>query len=273
MRNTTFIYALCCPISGEIRYIGKSNNPQKRYSKHKSKTSKDNNKSKKEWFNNLISNGLSPKILILEEVDINNWKEKEKFYIKKYKELNYNLFNLNGGANGLTFGNQTSFKKGENTIKVVCLSKEGKYIKTFNSEKDGAYFIGQKSLHSVLSGKTKTAGGYIWIKEENYNSLSSKELEELINNANTNKGINNGLKTRFKSGISSWNKGINRKLKPDKNIYQYSIDNTFIKKWDNAKLASISITGSEKGGDFIGDCARGYKKTAYGFIWHYNLIN
>ena len=29
--NTTFIYGLFCPIKKQIRYIGKSNNPKKRF--------------------------------------------------------------------------------------------------------------------------------------------------------------------------------------------------------------------------------------------------
>ena len=37
----TYIYSLVCPLDGKVKYIGKSNNPYLRFSKHKSLSDKN----------------------------------------------------------------------------------------------------------------------------------------------------------------------------------------------------------------------------------------
>ena len=74
MKNT-FIYALCCPLTEEIRYIGKANKPKERFSKHK--CLQGNNLEKNKWIKELLNSNLLPIIKIIDEVSINDWKEKE----------------------------------------------------------------------------------------------------------------------------------------------------------------------------------------------------
>jgi len=174
MRTTTFIYTLSCPISGEIKYIGKANNPKSRLNEHK--RMRDKNISKNNWIKNLLDNGLSPILNILEEVTMFEWKDKEKNYIRKFRERG-NLLNLCGGANGSEFGNKTSFD-GSHARKIVCLSKEGTYIETFNSIKDSREKYGsgitdagleifkepgkQSKISMCANGLRKTAYGFKW---------------------------------------------------------------------------------------------------------------
>ena len=238
MKNT-FIYALCCPISGEVRYIGKANKPKERFTKHKSKNSKDNNKDKKEWIANLLSDNLSPVLKILEEVAIDDWKEKEKYYIKKYKNEGCNLLNICGGANGSVFGNITSFN-GRNAVKVVCLDKEGNYINTFNSVKEGSEFC-QHKIYNALKGNTKTTGNYLWLYEKKYNNISVEELKKIVENANINNSSKNGEKTQF-GKVDPWNKGLNLKKK----VIQISKDGIIIKIWNNSNEASVEFFGNQK---------------------------
>ena len=54
MRKTTFIYALKDPRTNIIRYIGKANEPYKRYKKHLNKC-RDKNTHKRNWINSLKS--------------------------------------------------------------------------------------------------------------------------------------------------------------------------------------------------------------------------
>lgn len=110
--RTTFIYALCCPCSGEIRYIGKANRPKERLKAHLWSGKRAQSSHKRNWIDKLKSKDLRPVLLVLEEVIITNWNEKEKYYIKYYKDLGCKLTNTCIGGEGLTFGNQTSFKKG-----------------------------------------------------------------------------------------------------------------------------------------------------------------
>ena len=78
----------------------------------------------------------------------------------------------------------------------------------------------------------------------------------------------NSVKNYFKPAHTPWNtdlKGV--KLKPDKNVFQYSAyTGEFIKEWKTAKEAGqildINIAG-------IANCCRGVSKSAGGYIWKY----
>ena len=62
-------------------------------------------------------------------------------------------------------------------------------------------------------------------------------------------------------------KESNIKLKPNKNIYQYSaITGLFIKKWNTAKEAGEELNINIES---IGQCARNKSKTAGGYVWNY----
>lgn len=109
--KTTFIYILKCPKTGNVRYVGKSNDPKRRYYAH-IRTDKTASCHKINWIQKLLKEGFKPELEILEEVSEEDWKERERFYISKYREL-YDLTNCKDGGEGLFRGNQTSFKKGQ----------------------------------------------------------------------------------------------------------------------------------------------------------------
>ena len=108
----TYIYVLICPITKQVRYVGKTNNPDERYRNHLNKA---HNKGthKRNWINSLKMKDLKPVFEIIDEVDVKDWKEKEKYYIKYYSDNGFDLVNYTNGGDGLSFGNQTSFKKGQ----------------------------------------------------------------------------------------------------------------------------------------------------------------
>lgn len=257
MKNTTFIYALVCPISNKVRYIGKANNPKDRLSDHR--RIRDNNLPKKLWIKSLLEMRLSPILLILEEVDMSVWKDKEKFYINKYKDLGSELLNICGGANGSHFGNKGSFD-GSNARKLICLNKDGTYKKEYKSVKDAKIEYGS-SITSVLSGKTKTAYGYIWIYKDEYENLSVSGLLDLVIRSN-----NNMSNVAWKNGLVNYQfkKGHSENIKE---IHQYTMDNQYIKSWNSVCEASLEIMGKNQ--SHISSCAYGKRKTAYGFKWSY----
>ena len=121
--DITYIYVLKCPVTFEIRYVGKANNPKRRYYSHMNLT-KTSSSHKKNWIKQLKDANLRPILEVVAEVPISNWQEYEKYYIKYYKELGCNLTNLGVGGEGLGFGNQTSFKKGVVSYKKERLKKE-----------------------------------------------------------------------------------------------------------------------------------------------------
>lgn len=108
----THIYILIDPLNNQIRYIGKANNPKERYKNHKNRC-RDKNTHKRNWINKLRLKGLYPEIEIIDKVLVSEWHYWEKFWISYYRFLGCNLVNHTFGGDGLTFGNQTSFKKGQ----------------------------------------------------------------------------------------------------------------------------------------------------------------
>lgn len=93
----TFIYALIDPRNNKIRYIGKANNPYKRFPQHINEA-KNSNTKKANWIKSLIKNLIRPELLILDEVEKNNWQFWEKFYISLYKSWGFDLTNVTEGG-------------------------------------------------------------------------------------------------------------------------------------------------------------------------------
>ena len=99
-----FIYTLNHPITQEIKYVGKTNNPKRRLYHHIEESKRKQglkNRRIINWINLLLSQNLKPIMNILEICNDKNWEEKEKFWIKYYKEKGLELCNIEeGGKHG-----------------------------------------------------------------------------------------------------------------------------------------------------------------------------
>lgn len=91
-QNKTFIYALVDPKTQEVRYVGKADDPQKRFASHLNDTS---NPYKAFWIRQLKAQGYIPTLKILEEVEGAMGFVKESQWIKYYWEKGHNLTNSN----------------------------------------------------------------------------------------------------------------------------------------------------------------------------------
>jgi predicted GIY-YIG superfamily endonuclease len=82
-KNKTFIYALTD--SDTVRYVGKSDNPKRRKSAHILESKNDTTNSHKcNWVNKMIRSGKEIGFKILEEVNYNEWEDREKYWINYY---------------------------------------------------------------------------------------------------------------------------------------------------------------------------------------------
>ncbi len=100
--ETTFIYALCEP-SGEIRYIGKSDDPNRRLCSHT--TSKTRSTSRlSQWVRSLLSKGFKPILKVLDTVSQAEWQAVEAAYIAFYLEEGCRLVNATPGGEGMPSG-------------------------------------------------------------------------------------------------------------------------------------------------------------------------
>lgn len=104
----TFIYALTDPRDGMIRYVGKADDPARRYAAH-TKEVRQRNPYKEAWIAQLSALGLQPGLLILEQVSMSDWSERERFWITHHRGLGSRLTNLcEGGRGGCPPGRKMS---------------------------------------------------------------------------------------------------------------------------------------------------------------------
>lgn len=96
------IYVLCDPRTAEVRYVGKSVNPQLRLGNHIKEAKKAGHKNRKNaWIASLLSAGVRPELRVIETCVVDNWKERECFWIGKYRKSEARLLNLKDGGEGL----------------------------------------------------------------------------------------------------------------------------------------------------------------------------
>jgi group I intron endonuclease len=235
-RMKTFIYILRCPETNEVRYVGKSNDPKRRIYAHvrKDKTASNH---KINWIQSLLKRGLRPKLEIIEEVDIENWRTREKFWIKYFKRIGAKLTNYCSGGEGLSFGNQTSFKKGN----VPHNAGKGKPYEKICP-------ICKEVFKVAKSGVEK----YV---------CCSRECHYKHQSQNKNAG-------QFEKGLSPWNKGKKYKQSNSKNCVAISQLNKetleLINKYPSASEAERQ-TGINQ--DSITNNTAGRSESAGGFVW------
>jgi len=252
MRTTTFIYALKDPRDNKIRYIGKANDPHERYSNHINKC-RDKNTHKRNWINNLRNEKLRPILEILEEVPIEEWKEFEKMYIKTYSDEGCDLMNYTEGGDGCTFGNKTSYKKGEGGKKIVMLDKDGNYIKSFDMIQDAQKELNTVStVSSILAKNQKTSKGFLFLLESEYKKMNNDDIQIYVEYCKPKK------------------LGVNKTSYPEVEIFQYDLDKNFIKKWKSLAEASKILKINKSA---ICQCCSGKSKSSGGFFWSYKKIN
>jgi len=97
MTKYVYIYALTCPETGIIRYVGKTIDLAARYKKHLYKNVKTRCRN---WIESLKARGLKPQLRILIKTDeafANFWETR---VIKRFKETGIPLTNLTDGGEG-----------------------------------------------------------------------------------------------------------------------------------------------------------------------------
>jgi len=104
--NNTFIYALLEPLTNEVRYIGKSDNPWDRLyvgnNIHIPHIKDKSNTYKAHWIQSLVRKEIVPTLTILEQCKKDVWQEREKDWITFYKKLGYKLTNATNGGEGVS---------------------------------------------------------------------------------------------------------------------------------------------------------------------------
>ena len=227
--KTTNIYTLTDPITNEVRYVGKTNSISQRYKAHLNKARK-HQAHKLNWINSLKKKGLKPIIEVIDIVPVEDWRFWEKYWISQIKTWGFNLVNYTDGGDGLTFGNQTSFKVGDKGKPVIVLDLSGKIIEEFISARQARKKYGT-GVSSVLSGRRKTQRGFIFKYKDDFDK---SKIEEYLNYAKT---------YHYTENSGQYKKG--QKSSTCKKVNMYDLNWKFIRSFDSAKDAGefMNVTG------------------------------
>ena len=163
------IYGLIEPITGQIKYIGKTKQLlQKRLSAHLAECNKSNTK-KNTWLKSIKKKGLKPKIEELDLVLESEWEFWEQYWISQFKAWGFELKNTDGGGKGQSSEfmrkNNPMFKK-KNRKKVSQSLKGNQFAKGF--------------IHSEETRRKVSSG----VKEYYKSNARAKEHNEKIKQKN-----------------------------------------------------------------------------------------
>lgn len=94
---------------------------------------------------------------------------KESYYIKEFDSYK-NGYNMSFGGDSISGYHRPSGKDCPNSKRVCQISLDGKLIKTWNSATEASIELGisLSSISNVCKGHIKTAGGFVWIYEKDY---------------------------------------------------------------------------------------------------------
>lgn len=146
--RTAFIYGLRCPLTGQIRYIGKCDDPKARLRGHL-KDPKKNHRTN--WIASLKSQGLKPALEVIAEVADDNWQFWERSYIRAYHQLGFDLVNGSDGGEGgrLTF----------ETRAKISAARLGKKMSTETKQKLRFAHAGRKHSEEMRAKCRVAKGG------------------------------------------------------------------------------------------------------------------
>lgn len=166
------IYCLKDPFNLEVRYIGFTRNSLNvRFSQHKHEALVKNSLSRcYNWFRLCSNKGKLPIIELLEEnIPVENWTDRESFWINTHK----NLTNQKEGGCGIHLNTKSSGRNrsiDSKKIPIIQITKENVFVKEWGSiieaEKE---LLGKYTGNLFRAVKTKsTALNYFWVKKEDY---------------------------------------------------------------------------------------------------------
>ena len=223
-------------------------------------------------INSIIKKGEFPIIIKIEEGLTNKEsQEKERLYIKKIGRIDLGegpLTNMtSGGDGGLGIKHSEEWKK-ILSKPVLQFSLAGEFLNEYPSIKEAAVKTGiiKQNISSNLTGKYKTAGGFIW----KYKDLSltlqghlKKSFEMPKHSDKTKKKMSLSAK---KGDDHHMKKKIGANNSRSKKIVQKNLEGEIIKVWDSMSDIKRELGFSPSN---ICRCCQGSVKRIGGFKWEY----
>jgi len=250
----TYIYKISDE-NGNVRYIGKSNNPRRRLYQH---TKDRHNLHKFNWLKSIINRGQNPILEIIEKVSVSLWKEREIYWIAKYREDGHMLLNMTIGGDGAE-----GMKHSEESRKKMSQSKIGLKLSDEHKQK-----ISQSLLDKSLDPNYVKFQPRVWIFQKD--DLYQNYIVENLSIPKLSKHYSCSEKTIF-TNLKEYGILKDQEIwieqcvsNPRKIVLQYNLSGELIKEWDSLKSASKFYKSTN-----IANCCRGEVVTACDFIWRY----
>lgn len=183
-----YIYTLSSPEDDVVRYIGYTNNINKRLKQHLKPGQLKSMTHKNHWIKNLLEKEVTPKIEILDEVDYLDYKYWEIFYINLFKTWNYNLVNGTLGGDG---GNTIS-KNHPNYLSIV--KSRGRKGRVSNRKGINMSIIQKNRISTSLNLAYKSGKKLPVVHtEKSKNLISVTQKENYRLGIQSSSGENNGM--------------------------------------------------------------------------------
>jgi predicted GIY-YIG superfamily endonuclease len=115
--KTEYIYYLICPITDEVKYVGKTANPKARYKTHINKLDKTNTP-KRQWLESLFKKSLLPGFKIVEQhQDPEIARNHEQKHLDLHSKTALNIHNPKKGSKSVKWeGHDWNFNKKNDEI-------------------------------------------------------------------------------------------------------------------------------------------------------------
>lgn len=131
MADTIYIYGLCDPRTQELRYVGVTNDLERRISQHL----RDRSISRKaNWIRSLLKENYKPEMFVIEEVEESNWQEREQHWIGFYRGAGSDLTNLTIGGDAPMLGKKHTPETRAKMSQVRRGENNHNYGKKFSAE-------------------------------------------------------------------------------------------------------------------------------------------
>ena len=209
------IYTILDPRSEEVRYVGRTKNPNRRIREHLSDPCSEG---LRRWFSELSGLGLKPIMRIIEWCQISEWMERESFWIASYRKTNTMLLNVCSSGGGPTDSDYSADVRAkmraaqlgkrpspETRAKMSAAGRGRKYSEEMLQKRRGKKRTEEQKqrMSKAQRGNTKKRG---WKAPQ---STREKLASALLGNSNA-KGTIHSAETRRLIGIASKARWENR---------------------------------------------------------------
>lgn len=275
-----YIYTLSDPSTMEIRYVGQTNEPKRRFNDHISSSINENSESydtyKARWVRKLVNNNSLPIMNIVDSCNSFGESNKlERIYVENLTNDGFRLTNSHvtdvTECSVETRNKISSSKKGKTLEEIVGLEKSIE-LKEYYSERIKLNNPNKSNDPLVREKISNTLKEYFEDKENHwaYGLKMTDEHNEKLRLAKLNNPKNVGnRKPRTEEQKEKLRNSIKGTKIKRSEILQYDLDMNLVKEWKS--LREIERMDTTMSRSQIAKCCKEYKETYAGFIWKYKI--